>query len=269
MVYPRFLSISLASFLITGLIIIYLRYIEARTIFYPMREIELLPKEINLDYEDIFLKTSDSIQINGWFISSQNAHYTILFCHGNAGNISHRLEKIKFFHTLGCNIFIFDYRGYGKSYGRPSEKGLYIDAQAAYDYLLSRNINPEQIVGYGESLGGAVIIDLAFRNTLKGIIIDSTPSSAKDMVKVLYSFLPHWIFASRLDSENKIKSITIPKLIIHSTNDEIVPYNLGRKLFEFAAPPKYFLAIHGGHNSCFFESQDILREKIAEFLHKL
>jgi fermentation-respiration switch protein FrsA (DUF1100 family) len=242
---------------------------EARTIFYPMREIEFLPKEINLDYEDIFLKTPDSTQINGWFIPSKNSRYTILFCHGNAGNISHRLEKIKFFYELGCNIFIFDYRGYGRSKGRPSEKGLYLDAKTAYDYLLSRNILPEQIVGYGESLGGAIIIDLAFRNMLKGIIIDSTPSSAKDMVKVLYSFLPHWIFSSRLDSENKIKSISIPKLIIHSANDEIVPYNLGRKLYENASQPKYFLTIHGGHNSCFFESQDILREKIAEFLHKL
>lgn len=252
-----------------GLMVIYLRYIERRSLFYPMKEIEFFPRQIGLNYEDIFFKTSDNVNINGWFISNPNARYTILFCHGNAGNISHRLEKLKFFHELGCNIFIFDYRGYGKSKGKPSEKGMYLDVQGAYDYLLSRKISPEQIIGYGESIGGAISIDLASKNRLGGLITDSTLSSSKDMIKIIYPFLPYWIFSSRLDSINKIKSIKIPKLIIHSVNDEIVSYKLGQRLFENADDPKEFLQIHGGHNSCFFESEVILKEKIANFLNRL
>lgn len=255
--------------IIVILFVLYLRYVERRSIFYPTKEIEYFPQEIGLNYEDIFFKTVDNIEIHGWFIPSPAAGYTILFCHGNAGNISHRLEKLKFFFELGCNIFIFDYRGYGRSKGRPSEEGLYRDVQAAYKYLLSRGIKPEQIVGYGESIGGAVIIDLASQHKLKGLIIDSTMTNAKDMVKVIYPFLPYWIFATRWDSLNKIKSLTVPKLIIHSINDEIVPYKLGRKLYENASEPKEFFQIHGGHNSGFFESEAILKEKIADFLQRL
>lgn len=260
-----FLLLSIAVILL----VIYLRYIERRSLFFPMKEIEFFPSSIGLGYEDIFFRASDSIDINGWFISRPNARYTVIFCHGNAGNISHRLEKLKFFYELGCSIFIFDYRGYGKSKGMPSEKGLYLDVQGAYHYLLLRNIKPEQIIGYGESLGGAVIIDLARKNKLRGLIVDSTVSNAKDMVKIIYPFLPYQVFSSRWDSINKIKLISVPKLVIHSINDEIVPYKLGRKLFESAPEPKEFLQIQGGHNSCFFESEAILKEKIANFLKRL
>lgn len=242
---------------------------ERRTLFYPTREIEYSPKEFGLNFEDVFFKTQDNVEINGWLISCPKARYTILFCHGNAGNISHRLEKIKFFQDLGCNTFIFDYRGYGKSKGAPSEKGLYLDAQGAYNYLLSRGVAKEDIIGYGESIGGTVAIDLASKNKIRALISDSAPSSAKDMVRILYPYLPYWVFASRMDSLTKIKSITIPKLIIHSVNDEIVPFRLGKKLYECAAEPKEFLEVHGGHNTSFFESESLLKEKIAGFLKKI
>lgn len=263
------LSQLLSLIIILALFVTYLRYIERRSLFYPAKEIEYLPKDLGLVSEDIFFKTPDNLKLNGWFISAKDARYTILFCHGNAGNISHRLEKLKFFQELGNNVFIFDYRGYGRSQGSPFEKGLYHDVQGAYDYLLSKKISPERIIGYGESIGGAVIIDLASQKRLGGLIIEGTVSNAKDMVRIIYPFLPYWVLSSRWDSLNKIKSITIPKLIIHSINDEIVPYKLGRKLFESAPEAKEFLKIQGGHNSCFFESEQILREKIADFLKRL
>lgn len=249
-----------------GLIIIYFRHVERRTIFQPIKEIEFFPKELGLDFEDVFFKTADGIDINGWFLPYAGAKYTVLFCHGNAGNISYRLENIKFFHDLGYNVFIFDYRGYGRSKGRPSEKGLYLDAQAAYDYLVSRKISPEQIIGFGKSLGGAVIIDLAYKNKLAALIISSAFSNGKDMAKIVYPFLPYWIFTSRFDSLNKIKSVSVPKLIIHSIDDEMIPYKLGEELYQGAAQPKEFLQIRGDHNSCFFISQEILKEKIADFI---
>lgn len=259
-------------FIALALIVIYLRFIEKRTIFYPTKEIECSPQELNLDFEEVFFKTQDNITLNGWFVSAKegNVSYTILFCHGNAGNISHRIEKLKFFSDLGYSVFIFDYRGYGKSEGRPSEKGMYLDCKGGYDYLISsRKISAEQIIGYGESLGGAAIVDLASGNKLRALIIDSTFTSAKDMVKVIYPFMPPWIFSSRFNSLDKIKFINVPKLIIHSINDEIVPFKLGKKLFDSASSPKEFLEIRGEHNSCFYESEDILREKISDFLNGL
>lgn len=252
-----------------GFLFVYLRYIESRSLFYPQKEIDYSPKDIGLDFEDVYFQSQDGLKLNGWFIPANNARYTVIFTHGNAGNISHRVEKLKFFNRLGCNVFIFDYRGYGRSQGSPCEKGLYIDTKSAYDYLLSRTIIPGQLIGYGESLGGAFIIALALRNKMRALIVDSAFTSAADMVKHLYRILPPWIFSSRLDSLSKIKSINVPKLIIHSRNDEIVPYKLGQKLYNAAGQPKEFLQIHGGHNSCFFESENILREKIADFIQKI
>lgn len=265
----RLFTQALLAVIAIAVLVFYLRYIEKRSLFYPEKEISFFPKDAGLEFEDIHFKSPDGYKLNGWFIPAKGAHYTILFTHGNAGNISHRIEKLRLFQSIGCNVFIFDYRGYGASQGRPSEKGLYLDAQAAYNYLLSRKILPGQIIGYGESLGGAVIIDVALKAQMRALIAESTFSSAKDMIQHIYPFLPYWIFASRMDSVSKIKSLRIPKLIIHSKNDEIVPYQLGKKLFDAAPEPKEFLDIRGGHNSGFFESEGILKEAISNFIKGL
>jgi hypothetical protein len=269
MILGKVLSGFLILVLFLCIILIYLRYIERHTLFHPSKEIEFKPSEIGLDFENIFFKTPDNLKLNGWLIPAKAALYTVLFCHGNAGNVSHRLQKINFFNQLGCNVFIFDYRGYGKSQGRPSEDGFYLDAKSAYDYLLSRSINPSGIIGYGESLGGAVIIDLASKNNLRALIVESSFSSGKDMARCVYPFIPYRVFSSRFDSLRKIKSITLPKLIIHSLNDEIVPYQLARRLFDSAPMPKEFLKVSGPHNSCFYDSEKLLKERMADFLNRL
>jgi fermentation-respiration switch protein FrsA (DUF1100 family) len=252
-----------------GFLFVYLRYIEQRTLFYPEREIEFQPRDYDLFCEEALFKAPDNVELAGWFLPAKEARYTILFCHGNAGNISHRLDKAKIFHDLGLSVFLFDYRGYGKSKGKPSEKGLYLDAQGAYAYLLSKGIAADRIIGYGESIGGAVVVNLASRQKLAGLIVESSFTSAQDMVKVIYPFIPYWIFSSRWDSESRIKTIIIPKLVIHSLNDEIVPFRLAKRLYESAAAPKDFLEVRGGHNSCFYESEPLLKNKIKEFLRNL
>lgn len=263
--YSHIFSVIIAL----GLIVIYLRFIERKSLFYPEKEIACKPNDVGIPCKDVSFRSSDGNTLNGWLMVQPAAKYTILFAHGNAGNISHRIEKLKFFSELGCNVFIFDYRGYGRSQGRPSEKGFYLDIAAAYEYLVSQGIARENIIGYGESLGGAVIIDLAVKNAMAALIIDSSFTSAKDMIKFIYPFLPYWAFVSRFDSAYKIKTIGIPKLIIHSSNDEIVPFRLGRKLYDEAARPKEFLEIRGAHNSNFFESEDILKENIGNFIKRL
>lgn len=248
----------------------YLRYFEKKGMYYPAKEIESTPINAGLKYEDVFFDSDDGLKLNGWFIPAGNPRGTLLFCHGNAGNISHRIEIIKIFNKLNLNIFIFDYRGYGKSQGSPTEAGLYRDAQAAYKYLLSRkNVNKETVVIYGKSIGANVAIDLASKVKAAVLISESGFSSAYDMGKKLFPYLPiKWIITVKYDALTKIKNISIPKLIIHSQDDEIVPFELGNKLFEAASQPKEFYQMQGGHNEAPFIAKEEYSAKINNFLSK-
>jgi len=261
------LKIIIYAALFCLFVFVYARYIEMRSIFYPMKAIEATPKDINLDYEDIYFKTQDGLKLNGWLIKNPKAKAIILFFHGNAGNISHRLEKILIFNQLGLNVFVIDYRGYGRSQGRPSELGIYKDAQAAFDFLVSRkDINKNNLISYGESIGGAVAIDLATKRNVACLIVDSSFTSASQMGKKFYPFIPSFLFWTKFDSISKVKNINTAKIFIHSINDEIVPFEFGKRLYEAASQPKEFLKIIGGHDSGFIESKDLIQERLGAYL---
>ena len=225
------------------------RYLESVGVFFPSRDMEVSPSVIGLPWEDVYFKTKDNVTLNGWLFQNPHARSTIIFAHGNAGNMSDRLFKIKFFYDLGLNVFIFDYRGYGNSGGRPSEAGIYLDAQGAYDYLQSQGrVDMENIILYGASIGGTVMIDLATRRNAALLVVESSITNAQDMAHIHYPFVPSFFLSLKFDSMNKVKALSVPKLFIHSPQDEVVPYGIGQKLFEAAAEPKEFLKIHGGHN---------------------
>jgi hypothetical protein len=225
------------------------RYVESVSVFFPSRGLGLSPSVMGLAFEDVYFKTRDNVTLNGWFLKNPQALSTIIFAHGNAGNMSDRLFRIKFFYDLGLNVFIFDYRGYGKSEGRPSEAGIYLDAQSAYDYLQSRrDVNMKNIILYGASIGGAVVIDLATHRNAALLVVESSITNAQDMTKIFYPFVPSFFLSLKFDSVNKVRTLSVPKLFIHGPDDEIVPYWVGQKLFEAASGPKEFLKIHGGHN---------------------
>lgn len=246
-----------------------IRYFEYRSIFYPVRAIAATPAAIGLLFEDVSIKTQDNVIINGWLVKSSTARGTLLFLHGNAGNIGDRLEKIRMFHQMGLHVLIIDYRGYGKSGGRPGEAGIYLDALAAYDYLRGRrDIAPARIIGYGASLGGAAVIDLATKRELAALIVDSSFTSAADMAKLVYPFIPSFLIKIKLDSVGKIRSVTTPKLFLHSREDELVPFALGEKLYQAAAPPKEFLELSGGHNTGFDDSQEKILLGMTDFLRR-
>ena len=252
------------------LFLLVIRYLERNTLYYPMKEIVTTPGIVGLDYEEVYFKTDDNKRLHGWFIPNDDARFTIIFTHGNAGNISHRIEKIDMLHRLGLGIFIFDYRGYGKSEGRPSEKGLYKDVEAAYKYLTKkRGISGEDIIAYGESMGGVVAIHLAHKANVRAVITEEAFTSIRDMARTAYPFLPHFIFSSRFDALPKIKDVEAAKLIIHSIGDEIVPFRMGKRLFEAAGPPKKFLELRGSHNTAFLDSRKEFIAGIKAFLEDL
>ncbi|MGD8594196.1 MAG: alpha/beta hydrolase [Gammaproteobacteria bacterium] len=234
----------------------------------PSRDLTANPEQIGLAYESVHFATEDQQQLHGWYVPGRGDNDVLLFFHGNAGNISHRLDSIGIFHQLDLAIFIFDYRGYGESTGKPSEQGTYRDAQAAYQYLVrERNMDPDKLIYFGRSLGGAVASHLAVNHPPKALILESTFTSAPDMASRLFPIFPmRWLTRFSYSNISNIKSIHCPVLIVHSPDDDIIPYELGRKLYDAANQPKRFLEIHGGHNEGFILSGHIYTDGLKTFL---
>ena len=265
-------KIIIIFILLIFIFILYLKYIEKTHIFYPDKKIYQEPKDFNLNYKEVFIKTPDNIDLCGWFIKGDSENL-ILYLHGNAGNISTRLEIVKMFVDAKFNVFIFDYRGYGKSAGRPTEKGIYLDTLSVYKYLTeNENIKPENIILYGESLGCAFAIYLAEKEKVSLIILQSPFSSALDMASFLFPYIPKsflkLIMSVEFDNINRIKKINIPKLIIHSIDDEIVPFRFAQKLFIQTPPPKEFFTTRGLHNEIVYNNRDEYIKKIKEFIER-
>jgi hypothetical protein len=213
-----------------------------------------------ISIDDCYFHTSDGIRLHGWYCGPETGRtvpaenpagpLTLLWFHGNAGNISHRRPMIETLLQLPVRIFIIDYRGYGRSDGRPSEAGIYLDARAAWDYLVQkRRISPARIVLFGKSLGSAPAIELATHVQPAGLIIQSAFTSIPDMARIHFPFIPRFFIRTRMDSLSRVGSLSCPKLFIHSKADEIVPYSLSLRLFQAAAEPKLFYEVAGaGHN---------------------
>jgi fermentation-respiration switch protein FrsA (DUF1100 family) len=228
--------------------------IENFFIFYPDRELEFHPADWHLTFEDVYFEAEDKTRLHGWFFPQKGNPPVIMFCHGNAGNICHRLENVKLLLDQNLQVFIFDYRGYGKSKGRPSETGIYRDGMAAYDFLvIQKNIPPERIVLFGRSLGAAVAIEIALKRKVRALITESAFTSTKGMARTMLLFMPFSFFLPpHYNNLDKITRINVPKLIIHGEKDEIVPFSMGQKLYENAQAPKYFYSIkNAGHNDTY------------------
>jgi len=222
----------------------------------PTRQIQATPGVIGLDFDSVTLTTSDNEQLDAWFVPADPARGTLLFCHGNAGNNSHRLDSIRQFHELGLSVLIFDYRGYGQSTGKPTEKGTYRDADAAWQYLVEqRGIPPEHIILFGRSLGASIAAELATRQVAAGVILESAFTSVPDVAAKFYPWLPvRWMSRYQYNTRKQLADIHSPVLIVHSRDDEIISYDNGEDLFEAASKPKQFLELRGGHNDGFLVS---------------
>ncbi|MDO9312609.1 MAG: alpha/beta hydrolase [Nitrosomonas sp.] len=241
---------------------------QSRLVYFPEKPLSLTPGAIGLDYTSVNIATRDGETLHGWWMPVPNAKGTVLFFHGNAGNISHRINYLAMFKRLGYSTLLFDYRGYGQSSGVPSESGTYLDAQAAWRYLTEiRGIAPARIVVFGESLGGAVAAWLAAQEKPGLLALASTFTSVPDLAAKLYPFLPvRWIARFDYDTRKSLQSVTCPVFIAHSPQDEIIPFEHGQQLFQAAPEPKQFLTLEGGHNIGFIFMQPAWIKSLGAFL---
>jgi uncharacterized protein len=255
------------AFLLIGFKMAFI-FLEQKTLYHPDKDIPETPQNMGIVCENVNFRTSNGVMLNGWFIPRKDAQVTVLYCHGNAGNMYHRLHKVKFFHEMGVNFFIFDYRGFGKSAGSPSEKGLYQDAQSAYDYVASRSdVNKDKIVVYGKSLGGPVAADLCNNRTARALILEGSFASVALRAQQLYPFLPMKLLVTQqYDTIAKVKDLRIPKLIAHGRQDEVISFSHGEKLFAAAAEPKRFLPFEGGHNDDVYVTSPAYKDELLNFL---
>lgn len=256
-----------------GVLVVTVYLMQGRMLYLanvPGRELTATPADIGFEYEDVSIRTEDGILLHGWHIPAEGPR-TLLFFHGNAGNISHRLDSIRQFHRLGLSIFIIDYRGYGHSGGRTSEKGIYRDADAAWQYLTEdRDIAANNIVVFGRSMGASAAAKLAANEQPLALIVESSFTSVPDIARELYPWLPvRRLSRLRHATRDYIADVRCPVLVVHSRDDEIVPFHHGEAIFAAARDPRSFLILRGGHNDAWLLDEGNYIDGLADFLSGL
>lgn len=222
-----------------------------------------------LGAEDMWLTAGDGTRLHGWWVSAPKQKLVTLYLHGNAGNVTHRFLQMREVTAAGSSILMLDYRGYGKSEGSPSEKGLYKDADAAYEYLIHRGFSPRRILLHGESIGTAVAIDLASRRECAGVVLESAFTAGSDLARSVLPILGPLLFRG-FDTRLKIAKVHAPILFFHGDRDDIVPLSMGRELYDAALAPKTFFEVPGaGHNDLPAAAGPNYRQKLQEFYASL
>ena len=243
-----------------------------KQIFFPDPHLDCTPAEAALDFEDIWLQTSDGVRLHGWLVPAPSSPALLLFCHGNAGNISHRVDNIRRLYDVGISVLIFDYRGYGRSAGRITEAGFYLDADAAYELARKRSeATGQKLVIFGRSLGGIAAVHLASSRSCDGVILESTFTHMAAMAKEHFPLpVPESLLRDKLNSLDKIGGVTAPVLFFHGDSDDIVPLRLGQELYAATKAPKEFVTLVGaGHNDTYFIGGPEYFRKFRSFIDKL
>lgn len=244
-------------------------FFQDRLVWYPGPPPTLTPAAISAPFEDLQIATRDGATVHAWHVRAEHPRGAVLICHGNAGNIEGRLPLAQAFRLLGYDVLLFDYRQYGGSRGTLSEEGTYLDAEAALDHLAARGFEPRRTAIYGESMGGAVAVELARRRPAAALIVEDTFTALPDVGAEVYPWLPvRWITRTRYDSLAKVAALRVPFLVIHSPEDQLVPFRHGQRLFDAHPGPKSFLETSGGHNGGGFLQRAEWVERVADFLRK-
>lgn len=266
-------TVLLAAVVLGVVVVSFWGQLERRFVFFPTREVAATPGDFGVEFEDVYFTTSDGLRLNGWYVPGRGETVWLWF-HGNGGDLGHRAEEMALFHhKVGASVFIFDYQGYGKSEGQPSEQGTYRDARAALEYLQGRpDTSGKRAVYFGRSLGAAVAVELAVEHPPAGLVLVSPFTSLRDMAKLSHPLVPlaAWAAGDRYDSGARIGKVHRPVLIMHGERDEIVPVEQGEALFRAANHPKTFRLLPGArHNDTFYASGPVYWEQLKEFLDTL
>ncbi|NJK59620.1 MAG: alpha/beta hydrolase [Oscillatoriales cyanobacterium SM2_1_8] len=267
-----FIPLRIVGLAYVGLLLV-LFFNQDNMVFVPSRTVTETPQSVGLRFESWKIPTADGETLAAWFIPAPMAIATLVYCHGNGGNIGNRIPYLPIFHSLGLSVVLWDYRGYGQSTGRPSEAGFYQDAAAVMNYLQEQHQilpGPKTVV-YGEILWvGGVASYLAAQYPVKGLVLGATFTAAVDRAAELYPFLPVWWLArSRFDTRARLPQITAPVLVLHSVEDEIIPIHHGRALYAAANQPKTLVELTGDHNNGFLDNAIAYGEALAKFLTSL
>jgi uncharacterized protein len=241
------------------ILIMLLRWFEYSLVYHPSRALDATGADLGRPFEDAFFKTSDGVELNGWLFpantNSARARFVVLVCHGNAGNIGDRLGLYGALLEAGTGVFALEYRGYGRSRGRPGEEGTYRDAQAAHQWLRQKGFAAGNILAYGESLGGGVASELCLREETGGLILQSTYTSMPAIGAEVYPWLPvRWISTIQYNTRAKLPRIRVPVLVLHSRADDLIGFHHAEENFAAANEPKFFGELPGSHNSPGWES---------------
>ena len=243
---------------------------ENRLIFQPSTEILRTPRDVGLEYQDLYFTTADNVRLNGWFIPHPQATATLLWFHGNAGNISNRVDNIKLLHDkTHVSIFIFAYRGYGRSPGSSSEATTYLDGEAAIEFVRTQlKVESKNLVIFGRSLGAAVAAEMAIRHDSRAVILESPFVSIREMAKVILPMLPIGpLLSAEFAVIDKVGKIKVPLLVLHGDQDEIIPFAHGERVFAAGREPKQFYPIKGaGHNDTFVAGGNAYYERLRSFI---
>lgn len=245
---------------------------EHHFIFFPDRQLVATPAAADLVYEEVWFSAADGVKLQGWYVPGEPGEPVLLFCHGNAGNISHRVDNLWHFHRLGLSVLIFDYRGYGRSEGRASEQGTYNDGRGALAWLRTRGWQPQQMIYFGRSLGAGIAVQLALETPPGALVLETPFPSIAAMGwhhnPILYLLLG-WALEARYDSFNKIGRIHTPLLLFQGDRDTIVPEKMARRLFEQANEPKHFHLIHGAdHNNTYDVGGEAYWQQWRQFIDR-
>lgn len=233
--------------------VMFFRWFEQKNVYHPTRAFDARAEELGRPFEDVEFETKDGLKLHGWFFPANNPTkgpgMAILFCHGNGGNISHRLPVYELLLETGAAVLAFDYRGYGRSEGAPSEEGTYLDAEAALRWLAGQGFASTNVIAFGESLGGGIAAELALRAPVGGLVLQSTFTSIPDVGAEIFWWLPVRLLSTiKYDTLSKLPKISAPVVIMHSPDDGLVRYSHAQKNFAAAKQPKWLVDLEGDHN---------------------
>jgi uncharacterized protein len=261
-----------AGLLLLSLLVLMLRWLEGKLVYVPSRRMDWTPAKAGWPHEDVSLVTSDGVALHAWFMPAPSERPSgdrvVLLLHGNGGNISHRAPSYRLLRQAGLSVFAPDYRGYGQSRGRPSEEGTYLDAEAAWRWLRQRGFEPSRILVLGESLGGGVASELALRQPVGGLILQSTFTSIPDVGAELFPWIPRRLARIHYDTHGKLARLGCPVLILHSRADTLIRFAHAERNFAAAREPKWLRELLGDHNDAFDtpEGEARFRDAVRAFL---